>query len=145
MSTFTSTMLAPRPQQRALTGARAIARRPSQPPSCLMFEAEAKARKVAGGIAAGRGRGKVVERVPEPIRSRDTLYGPLVEMGPEMRNARFIEACMMVCRVKDFDGKRLLANAKRCRDKFASYSTKEAYLDMLEAVYNFGRAAKVVQ
>lgn len=67
------------------------------------------------------------------------IYGPLVKMAPSMRNARFLEACMSVCRVEDFDPHRLLANAERCREKLVAYSTKDAYLDMIESVYNFGR------
>ena len=67
------------------------------------------------------------------------IYGPLTILSAAVKNARFIEACMMVCRVESFNGKRLLANAERCREKLAAYSTKDAYLDMLEAVYNFGR------
>ena len=67
------------------------------------------------------------------------VYGPMVRMAPVMRNARFLAACMAACRVKGFDGSRLLANATRCREKLVAYSTRDAYLDMMEAVYNFGR------
>jgi hypothetical protein len=68
-----------------------------------------------------------------------TTYAGLVQFSAQVRNARLLEACMSVCRVAEFDPARLLQNAKRCREKLVSYSTKEAYLDMLEAVYNFGR------
>jgi hypothetical protein len=71
------------------------------------------------------------------------LYGPVVGMAPQLKSARFIEACMGVCRVKGFDGRRLLNNAQRCREKLVPYSTKDAYLGMLEEVYNFGRQQKV--
>lgn len=71
------------------------------------------------------------------------IYVPLTTMAPVMRNARFIEACMAVCRVAGFDAKRLLQNAERCREKLVAYSTREAYMDMLEAIYNFGRAKLV--
>jgi len=71
------------------------------------------------------------------------IYGPLVEMSVDIRNARFVEACMAVCRVKEFDAKRLLQNAKRCREKLVSFSTRDAYLDMLEAIYNYGRKTLV--
>lgn len=67
------------------------------------------------------------------------LYVPLVDISPGLKNARFIEACMAVCRVKDFESNRLLQNAQRCRDKLVPYSTRDAYLDMLEEIYNFGR------
>ncbi len=67
------------------------------------------------------------------------IYGPMVAMSSALRTARFLEACMAVCRVKDFSAKRLISGAERCRDLMVSYSTKEAYLDMLTKVYNFGR------
>lgn len=67
------------------------------------------------------------------------IYAPMVEMQSALRNARFVEACMAVCRVKDFKPSRLIENAKRCREKLVAYSTREAYLDMLETIYNFGR------
>jgi hypothetical protein len=68
------------------------------------------------------------------------IYGPLTQMVPATKNARFIEACMAVCRVAEFDGERLVSNARRCRDKLAAYSTRDAYLQMLEDIYNFGRS-----
>ena len=71
------------------------------------------------------------------------IYGPLSTMAPAVRNARFIEACMAVCRVKCFDPARLLHSAERCRDKLVSYSTRDAYLDMIESIYNFGRVKLV--
>ena len=71
------------------------------------------------------------------------IYGPLVTMAPAIKNARLIEACMAVCRVPEFDPKRLLANTERCREKLIAYSTKDAYLDMLETIYNFGRVKLV--
>lgn len=71
------------------------------------------------------------------------VYGPIAAMSPVLKSARFIEACMAVCRVKDFDAKRLLANTERCREKLVSYSTRDAYLDMIEVIYNFGRSKLV--
>lgn len=68
-----------------------------------------------------------------------STYCALVSLSPELRNSRLLEACMYVCRVEDFDAGRLLAGARRCRDKLVAYSTRDAYLDMLEDVYNFGR------
>ena len=69
-----------------------------------------------------------------------SLYVPLIRLSPDLRNSRFLQACMAVCRVEDFDSSRLIQNALRCREKLASYSTREAYLGLLEEVYNFGRA-----
>lgn len=71
------------------------------------------------------------------------LYTGLIALSHEVRNARLIEACMAVCRVPEFDIARLLHGAKRCRDKLLAYSTRDAFLDMLEEVYNFGRAKLV--
>lgn len=68
------------------------------------------------------------------------LYTPLVMLSKAVRNIRCLQACMAVCRVKEFECKRILQNAQRCREKLVSFSTKEAYLDMLEELYNFGRA-----
>lgn len=68
-----------------------------------------------------------------------TLYIHTGAMSPEVRNARFLEACMMVCRVDGFDHRRFIDGAKRCRDKLTSFSTKDAYLFMMEEIYNFGR------
>lgn len=67
------------------------------------------------------------------------IHGPLVALSAERHNAKLLEACMAVCRVDGFDGKRLLENAGRCRDKLKSYALRESYLEMLEEVYNFGR------
>ena len=67
------------------------------------------------------------------------VYSPMVAMSPVIKNARFLEACMACCRVKDFSATRLLQNAARCREKLLAYSTRDAYLDMLEEIYNFGR------
>src|SRR5262245_62130133 len=41
------------------------------------------------------------------------IYGPLVIMAPQLKGQRFIEACMCVCRVAEFDAGRLLVGAKR--------------------------------
>jgi hypothetical protein len=71
------------------------------------------------------------------------LYGPMVLMAPAIKNARFIEACMMVCRVPDFDARRMVGGAERCREKLVPYANKESYLDMLESLYNFGRKQHV--
>lgn len=68
-----------------------------------------------------------------------SLYNTLVEMSPQVKSARMLEACMAVCRVPDFDAERLLSGARRCREKLVSYSTKDSYLEMLETLYNYGR------
>lgn len=71
------------------------------------------------------------------------IYKVLSGLSSKVRNSRFIAACMAVCRVEGFDPKRLLSNAERCPDKLLSYSTRDAYLEMIEDIYNFGRAKLV--
>lgn len=71
------------------------------------------------------------------------IYSKLIGMSKEIRNSRFTEACIAVCRVDNFDPNRLLQGAKRCRDKLVAYSTRDAYLAMIEDVYNFGRKGLV--
>lgn len=71
------------------------------------------------------------------------LYCGMCRMSPELKNARFVEACMSVCRVPEFSAERLLTNAARCREKLVPYSTRDAFLEMLENVYNFGRSKMV--
>jgi len=68
-----------------------------------------------------------------------SIYSATVAMAPRLRNARFIEACMAVCRIESFDLSRFTQGLDRCREKLVPYSTRDAYLDMIEAVYNFGR------
>jgi hypothetical protein len=72
-----------------------------------------------------------------------TIYAPLTKLSADVRNARFLEACMAVTRVAGFDSKRFLKNAQRCREKLVSYSTRDAYLEMIEEIYNFGRKSLV--
>jgi len=71
------------------------------------------------------------------------LYVPLVGLSKAVRNDHMLSACMAVCRVPDFDAKRLLSGAEKCRDKLVSYSTRDAYLDLLETLYNFSRSKLV--
>lgn len=68
-----------------------------------------------------------------------TIYVAISRLSRDLSKTRFLEACMAVTRVKGFDAERLIAGAKRCREKLAGYSTRDANLDMLEEVYNFGR------
>jgi hypothetical protein len=65
------------------------------------------------------------------------VYSTMVAMSDNVRSVRFLEACMAVARVEGFDADRLLRSAKQCRDRLVAYSTRDAYLEMLEYVYNF--------
>lgn len=67
------------------------------------------------------------------------VYGPFTVASKACRNARFIEACMAVCRIEGFSADRLLQNLGRCRDKLGAFASRDAYLEMLETIYNFGR------
>jgi hypothetical protein len=67
------------------------------------------------------------------------IYAPLVGLSKAVKNDRMIEACMAVCRVPEFDSRRLLSNAERCREKLVSYTNRDSYLQTLEEIYNFGR------
>lgn len=83
------------------------------------------------------GRFKVKEKAwAESVAS---VYVPMVTLSRELRGARFLTACMRACRVAEFEPKRLLQNAGRCREKLLSYSTIDAYMGMLEETYNFGQ------
>jgi hypothetical protein len=68
------------------------------------------------------------------------VYTQLIGLSPSLKSARMLEACMAICRVDGFDSKRLIQGAARCRERLVSYSTKDAYLAMLEELYNFGRS-----
>lgn len=67
------------------------------------------------------------------------IFKPMVAMCASLNRKVFIEACMAVCRVPGFDRERLLQGAERCREKLVAYSTRDACLDMIEDIYNFGR------
>lgn len=68
-----------------------------------------------------------------------STYSATVNLSSHVKNTRFVEACMAACRVEDFDSSRFISGAERCRDNLVSYSTRDAYLAMMEDVYNYGR------
>lgn len=68
-----------------------------------------------------------------------SAYSAMVALSSSLKNARFLEACMAAARVEDFSVKRLIDGAKQCRDRLVPFSTREAFLDMMEYVYNFHR------
>lgn len=67
------------------------------------------------------------------------LYTAMTTLSKELRGKAFLMACLRVCRVEGFEPKRMLQNAQRCRERLVSYSTADAYLGLLEEVYNLGR------
>jgi len=68
-----------------------------------------------------------------------TAYSSIVRLSRSVNNARFLEACIGAARVPGFEAERLIHGAERCREKLVAYATRDAYLDMIEAIYNFGR------
>ena len=68
-----------------------------------------------------------------------SVYCPIVGISRDVRNSAFLRACMAVCLTKTFTPVRMVQQAKKCRDKLAPYSTKDANLDMMEKIYNFGK------
>ena len=68
-----------------------------------------------------------------------SLYTAMGELSSDLKNVRFLQACMAVCRVQGFDASRLISGAKKRREKLVSYSTRDAYLEMIEDAYNFNR------
>lgn len=83
--------------------------------------------------------GRFVVKERDYARQVASLYSAMVERSDSLKNVRFLAACMSVCRVSGFDPARLISGADRCRDRLLSYSTRDAYLVMIEEVYNFGR------
>jgi hypothetical protein len=70
------------------------------------------------------------------------VYSKLVHLAPKCKGARLIEACMAVARVPKFEPDRLISGAERAREKLMPFATREAYLGLLEDLYNFGRSIK---
>lgn len=64
------------------------------------------------------------------------VYVGVTRISPALRKRPLLEACMAVCRVKGFDGKRLLLNVSRKPELLKNYGTREGFLQMLEDVYN---------
>jgi hypothetical protein len=67
------------------------------------------------------------------------LYSAITSMSSDLKKVSFIDACMAVCRVEGFDPKRLISGAERAREKLVNYGNRDAFLDMMETLYNFHR------
>lgn len=80
---------------------------------------------------------KITDR--EYAETVGTIYSHIIHVAPKAKNMRLLESCMAVARVKEFDPQRLFSGVERCRERLVAYSTRDAYLQMLEEVYNFGR------
>jgi hypothetical protein len=84
-----------------------------------------------------RGEFKVKDR--EWAEKVAQVYARFKVLSRDVRNMQFVQACMSVCRVPEFDIKRMLNSAEHCREKLVRFGTADAYLDMLEEIYNFRR------
>lgn len=70
-------------------------------------------------------------------------FDSIVKLAKSVRKDVFLKAIMSVCRVPDFDAERLINGVAGSREKLVSYSTKDAYLDVLEELYNRRRQRPV--
>ena len=69
------------------------------------------------------------------------LYAGMSAHAPQIRTIFFISAIGAVCYIPGVDDDRLLNGAKRCPENLLKYGNRDAYLTMLEYIYNFGRSA----
>lgn len=69
-------------------------------------------------------------------------YNRLGDIQKSIRNKKLIRALHMLVCVPGFDIERLLSGAKRQPERLVNFGTTDAYLSMLEDVYNFGRKVK---
>lgn len=83
------------------------------------------------------------------VKSRDkanliaSIYSQLLAISPRIRNARMVEAIYAVCHVANIEHQRLVEGARRCPEKLIAYGTRDAYLSLLEDLYNFGRKSRL--
>lgn len=70
------------------------------------------------------------------------VFCPIRAMTGKINRSAFLQACMSVCRVPYFEVSRMVSSAEKQRNQLESYSTREAYLTMLEEIYNKHRQSK---
>ena len=70
------------------------------------------------------------------------LYAEFCQISKAVKTRFFISALFVICLVDGVDDKRLIRGAKRCPESLLKYGSREAYLAMLEHVYNFGHSKK---
>ena len=68
-----------------------------------------------------------------------SVYMAMVSLNKHVRNTRLLKAIYAVCHVDGFDPARMIHNVKKCPEKLMAYSNRDAYLTMLEDIYNFAR------
>lgn len=65
-------------------------------------------------------------------------YSSLAKMSKQVRNNQFQTAVSALCLVDKFDPDRLIRNAGKCTERLRSCSTRDAYMQDLEDIYNYG-------
>lgn len=69
------------------------------------------------------------------------IYCQVGELSRAIKTNNFIGALFAASLVKGFDAERIITGAKGCPELLKSYSTRDGYLEMLEALYNHRRTA----
>ena len=69
------------------------------------------------------------------------MHDVFYSLSKHMQGQRFVEALQAVAMVKGFEPNRLMQNVVKCREKIIPYSTRDAFLDMLQDIYNFRKRA----
>jgi len=69
-----------------------------------------------------------------------SVFTGITGLNKRLRNSLFLQACMAVCRVSDVDIQRLVSTASRCPEKLMPYASRDALLQMLQDIYNFGHS-----
>lgn len=64
-------------------------------------------------------------------------YCPIIGMDKSLKKDSFLDACMACCRVTDFDPHRFVDGASKCRNRLVNYGDRDAFLQMMEDIYNF--------
>jgi hypothetical protein len=68
-----------------------------------------------------------------------SIYLPGIKASKNLRNRYFLLACSKAARVDAFTPKRFTDSLSKCQEHLVNYGSCEAYMDMLEKVYNFNR------
>jgi hypothetical protein len=97
------------------------------------------ARNLSSVFHSGAFRVKSRERA----NSIAVVYSALIRLSKKVRNARMLEALYSVSYIPGIEMKRIIEGAERCPEKLIAYGTRDAYLTLLEDLYNFGRRVRV--
>lgn len=71
------------------------------------------------------------------------IHSSFVRFGKFANTSAFLSAVGACCHVPNFKPSQLIAHAHRCPQKLLPYSTRDAMLQMLEEVYNYGMGNKM--